>query len=262
MVKEFFQNNISNRPKLPDALKSEHLKKDAKPIIACIGTIKQFLETAGEKATTKIYLSPDDPEMQNIDYYGDPAKLAENQHKNAGYNSYVISAIDSLDKISKSYMNCTGLIVTGQDRKTGEDVSFLSHQDPKYFLKNRDSINQFSTDLSQRIKELKDRCIEGTIDAAVFGGNYFQSSSFLRQNPYAKKYIESVKLIAGEVTRILGFEPAVITGPKLTEGSDDIFYNNKERHLHIIRPEAGSPSSDSYAPGDIDNQKKKWYKDT
>ncbi len=113
-----------------------------------------------------------------------------------------MSPIDNLDKLSRSFYNCTGAVVTGKDKNTSENISFLSHQDPEYFLDEEKKF-RFARDLKRQIEELRRRSIEGSIDAVILGG---QSTG--------KEYVESIKLLGHEISDLLGFEPVVITGPK------------------------------------------------
>lgn len=232
-----------------------HLKDGVKAIIACVGTPDQFRENSGIETELKgvFRIVPKKSGASNIDYYGDPTKLTEQNFKNAGRYSYVISPADGFDKFSGEFANCTGLVVTGQDKSTGENISFLSHQDPGYFLAEKTNSNQFVEDLRQRLKELKERSVEGTIDAVIVGGNYFtESEGFL------KNYLESIKLLSEEISKILGFQPIVMTGPKTTSGRDHVFYDNKNRRLYIMRPNVGDDTTKSFSPSEIKDQEKKW----
>ena len=74
--------------------------------------------------------------------------------------------------------------------------------------------------------------------------------------------IEGSKLSDEEVKKIMGFEPVVITGPKLwgLDGKEDdtVFFQNEGRRLYIIRPHVGDNSTESFLPGELDEQKEKW----
>mgnify|MGYP001616859372 CR=1 FL=1 len=233
-------------------LKSEHLKEGVRPIMAGIGTRNQFMSHSGAEKIIFERADTDTSGMHNVDYYGNPEDLAEKKFKNAGKYSYVISPIDNSDKFSKSFLNCTGRVVTGQDKNTGEDISFLSHQDPAYFLRETNR-NVFLSDLRQRLNELKEKGAEGTVDAVIIGGNYLPNNA-----EFQKHYLESIKLLSEETLKILGFEPVVMTGPKTTPGADDVFYDNKNRRLYIMRPEVGKASTESFVQSKIEEQEKKW----
>jgi hypothetical protein len=188
-----------------------------------------------------------------VNYYANPRDLERENFKNHGRDSYVISPIDNLDKLSKSFFNCTGVVVAGYDKTTGENISFLSHEDPDYFLNRESNWNGFVSDLRERLAELKEKCAEGTIDAAIVGGNYFHGT--IRRDA---DYLESIRLLATETEKVLGFEPIVITGPKVARGSEDVFYENKTRRLYISRPEIGNGSSESFKPSELGDQERKW----
>ena len=233
----------------PDALKSEHLREGVSPIVACIGTSEQFENNPGieSEAFTKSSLS----NAHNVDYYKSPEQLKKQEFKNAGVDSYVISPVDNLDKFSEKFMDCTGVVIAGQDKETDESISFMSHQDPLYFLENSGK-EQFVKDLTERLNELKERSAARTIDAVVIGGNYIRNDDEFKTN-----YLKSIKLLSAKISEVLGFEPVIITGPKL-KGGEDIFYNNKNRKLFIKRPHVGDRTSESFLPRDIEKKKKEW----
>lgn len=161
-----------------------------------------------------------------------------------------------MDKFSESFKNCTGLVVAGVEKGTGKKISFLSHQDPQYFLTYSKDTDEFTNDLREQIKELKERCEDGTIDAVIVGGNYFSDRS-----RYQEDYLKSIALLSKEVKNVLGFEPVVITGPKTVKGQDDVFYDNDHRRLYIMRPKVAQEGTKSYLPNEIDNQERGWDKD-
>ncbi len=232
-----------------------HLKKGIAPIMACIGTPEQFKKSPGADREAFHDIDSNRPGIHNVDYYGNPDDLAKQQFKNAGNYSYVISAIDGSNKFSKSFLNCTGLIVTGKDKETGENISFLSHQDPYYFLDpgNEEKQKRFLNDLKERLKELKEMSVEGTIDAVIVGGNYIANDE-----RHKKNYLDSIKLLSKEVSEVLDFEPAAITGPKLNASRDNVFYDNENRRLYIMRPDVGQEATKGFAPNKIKEQEKKW----
>ena len=247
-----------------NTLKSEHLNSGVRPIIACIGTPEQFQAESGKERD--VFSRPEFSEdystrtNTNVNYFGNPDFLREQNFKTAGKESYFISPIDSSNKFSKSFRNCTGLVATGIDRKTGENISFLTHQDPKYFLRGAQTPDQgFIDDLRKQLQELKDRCLSGTIDAVIMGGDYFpESIHAFRQ----EEYIRSIEVVAKETQDLLGFEPVVMMGPKKGVGSidhkDDVFYDNNTRRLYIMREDAGKESLQSYLPSTIHEERKKW----
>jgi hypothetical protein len=245
-----------------DPLKSEHLKEGTSPIMVCVGTPEQFDENPGDEE--KFFLrEKSSHSIHNVDYFGDPSNLVEQGFKNAGRRSYVISPVDTLDKFSRTFKNCTGMIVTGQDKETGENISFMSHQYPGHFLLDDEAGGKFGSDLRERLRELKEKSVDGTIDAVIVGGNYLKKAYFKRigesdDAKFRHNYIDSIKLLSTEVQIVFGFEPVVITGPKMVGGADDIFYDNKHRRLYAMRPEVGKKSTKSFMPKDIETEAKKW----
>lgn len=235
----------------------EYLRADIKPIMACIGTRADFKDYPGPTTT---FEDPKHPKpvdnAHHVDYWGNPIELRAKGYKNQADYTYVISVIDNKDKFSNGFKNCTGLLVAGRDKKTNENISFLSHQDPQYFLLSDKEKQEFITDLKQRITEMKEKCADGTIDARIVGGNYYSNGNF------EENYLKSIELLSSETSKILGFEPIVSTGPKTHErgGQDDVFYDNENRRLYILRPEVGNATTEPFEPKNIENQKKKWPK--
>lgn len=233
-----------------EAIKSEHLKKGIRPILACVGAHYNPEENLINVITKSKETSSTD--WVDVDYYENPEKLKELKFKNDGNFSYVISPIDDNDKFSSTYRNCTGVIVTGKDKETGEDISFMSHQDPSYFI-GSDKKDNFSEDLVQRLNEIRERCDDGTIDAVVIGGNYIKENEVFQEN-----YVKSIGLLSEKIYQILGFVPAVVVGPKEAGGEDDVYYDNRERKVYIERPEVGIDSTTGFSPTELDKIKKKW----
>ncbi|MEK7179190.1 MAG: hypothetical protein AAB727_02965 [Patescibacteria group bacterium] len=242
-----------------DVLRSEHLKEGISPIVACVGTPEQFRDNPGDEQRVLIIGGIEEEKAPlNINYYGEQDALVKRGMKNAGKFSYVMSPIDAADKISRRFINCTGLVVAGKDKRTGENVSLVTHQDPHYFLVTESRKSIFVHDLEQKLREIKERCEEGTIDAVIVGGNS-DSGGY-----YKDSYVNSIKLLSEETQNVLGFEPVVMTGPKAVSpvldwaAQDDVFYDNAHRRLFIIRPKVGDASTESFVYSTLKEQKKKW----
>jgi hypothetical protein len=231
----------------PNPLKSEHLINRAKPIIACIGSFEDFITefTVLNKGT------------ENIDWNASKKESEEKGILSAGEYTYVISPLDEKDKRSYGLSNCTGVVVVGQDKKnTDKNLSFISHQ---YWSKLAKLgpvplLPSFLADLNTRLSEVKERCVSGTIDAVIVGGTYFTDSV------YKKNYEDAIDVLSQNIKNAFGFEPVVITGPKINdeEKEEDILLDTKNRQLYIERPEVGDTSSESYLPSDFEEQEKKW----
>lgn len=262
--KEIFSSQepekITNPVESKNPLKSEHLKEGVNPIIASVATPEQVKKYPG--AEREIYTNirldesktnSDQLKTRNVNYYDDPTDLIIQNFKNRREWTYVISPIDKLDKFSMSFVNCTGLIATGREKETGENISFLSHEDPDHFLSRKERKIKFQNDLKERLEELKEKSTEGTVDVVIIGGNYFKN-----KRDYKNKYIDSITLLSEKVSKIFGFEPVVMTGPKTVGGMDNVYYDNEHRRLYIVRPEVGNGTTENFLSSDIKDQEKKW----
>lgn len=250
--------------------KFEYLRSDIKPIMACVGKPADFKDYPGPTVVFNKnnpyninldFSKSNSTNAQHVDYFGDPKKMSEEGSRNQGEYSYVISRINNQDKFSNKFKNCTGLLVAGKDKNTGENISFLSHEDPDYFLSSEESRQKFMSDLKKRLEEIKERSADRTIDARIVGGNYFTDKgdwSRDKIDKFAKHYLESIELLAAETSGVLGFEPIVVMGPKTKSGQDDVFYDNENRRLYIVRTVADAAISESFVPKEIKDQEKKW----
>jgi hypothetical protein len=177
--------------------------------------------------------------------------------------NYVISPIDTSNKFSSKYFSCTGIVLVAKDKETGENISFMSHQDPKYFLNHKSGEDVlFLKDLNKALSEIKERGLEGTFEGVIYGGKY----SFLPPeqalkapiNLYVDTYLEAIELLSKQITDQLGFEPKVAIGPKTQPSHDTVFYDNKNRILHIARSKITDDSMEGFCPSDIQNEQTKW----
>lgn len=215
--------------------KEHHLKFGEKQIIACL--INGDTENPNQKRDMVKSLSLEGDQIQNVNFNGVYDDL-----KKDGYitgktdHSYVISPVSESNKFSEGYVNCTGIVVSGKDKITGKYISFLTHQNPRYFLSALK--DEFVSDLQNRIREIKERCEDGTIDALVFGGMYDDLDP---NGLISEKYDESIELIIGEVKKSLGFVPQILNGPKIDNlfggiGKDNFYFDNEKRKAYFIRP--------------------------
>ena len=206
----------------PNTLKSEHLNEGIQPIMTCVG-IRQR-ENYENLHLLRMDIGDRSTRGYKVNFFASEKTLEEKGFKSAGKKTYVISPIDSLNKYSEKIYDCTGLVVIGHDRRTGRDVSFLSHQDPGMFLAKKRS--QFILDIEDRLGEIMEYCEPGTIDAVVVGGN----------KTIKGEYEESIELLTEEVEKTLGFKPVVIAGPKLGVNHDTVLFDTDKRRLYFFRP--------------------------
>jgi hypothetical protein len=195
----------------------------------------------------------------NLDYWGHPKILRRKKFLTGGAKSYVMSPVDGKNKISMEHVTCTGIIVTGIDKDTGENISFASHQDPEWVL--CELKDKFTDDLRKNLAEIKSRCLPNTIDAVVIGGTHRKYQPGYEKTvaghqaiiDYQKNYLDAIKLLEEETKEILGFKPTLVNGPK-THGSDDYLYETKERRLYFIRTYL-NPAVGDFPASDIDKVK-------
>ena len=68
---------------------------------------------------------------------------------------YMMSNVSEDDKYSEKYVNCTWIIMAWTDKISWRNISFMTHQDPVYFLSHKE---EFETDLTEKMIEIKRRC--------------------------------------------------------------------------------------------------------
>ena len=235
-----------------------HLKEGAHPIIASLISskdkdfkkIKQFLYENFEA-----YYDSD--QILDVELESDLSKSKRNNFLSAGPGTYVISSIDSAKKYSRNFIMCTGLLVIGVDKHTGQKISFLSHQFPTYFLYNTTNKNKFASDLRARLEEMKSRCVSGTIDAVVIGGRYLENAGDDAGANVVEDYPASLEVLGEEVKNVFGFEPAVVNGPKTIRNTfDNVYYDTENNRLYLVRPEVKNRKS--FVVSDIEKHKDGW----
>jgi len=247
------KNERVNTPTSAELSTSAHLEKGIKPIIVCIGTPEDF-ETKKDSPKKTIHILGLD-NVQNIDWVSGSYEFQIEKPLTAGPKTYIISPIDDFNKYSKSFTRCVGLVITGVDKETGKNISFLLHSDPVSFLFSEK--NNFTTDLNKQLVKIKERCKPGTIDAVIIGGRYFGDDE-LDNYQVSQLYPDAINLLGTETKQVLGFEPIVINGPKNSrEKWDEIYYDNNHRKLYFIRPKVNKSTS-SFSSSDVSNQESKW----
>ncbi len=211
----------------PNALKREHLKEEFSPILVSVGEIKQHFSDYESLFPLYRLLKY----ATDIKYGETTKSLDEKGFKHDGENTYIISTIDGRDKKSEGFKTCTGCIVVGVDKNTGKNISFLSHQDPFHFTEEGKSA--FMKDFSESLSEIKNRSVEGSVDAIVVGGNAL-GLSYKGKN-YEDYYKDSIEIISTLIEKELGFLPVVTTEAKKYPGSDTILFDTEHRRAYLLR---------------------------
>lgn len=219
---------MSEKLHTSDKKETSHLIEGVKPIMVCIGSYPDFDDSGGtDEMGARLYRSSKG--LHNVNYFSNVSDLNRNNFLNSGEKTYVISILDGFNKVSEGFCDCTGLVVVGLDKETGENISFLTHQDPTKFLE--DKKDDFLSHLRQRLIEVKNKCKPGTIDAVIVGGNFVGGR---------RVYLDSIELLSTEARSALGFKPVVINGPKKESGWDNVYFDNKNRRLYFFRPKVNS----------------------
>lgn len=215
-----------------------HLIDPAYRIMACIGNKRDY----GEQFDSN-FLKPRNSEygITNVDW-----ECPENsgaKAKTQGRSTYVISSIDSTLKFSEEFLRCSGIVAVGKERGTDQNISFLTHQDPKKIL--NDYKQYFINDLNDSLDELINRSEAGTVDVVVFGGKiYINDAGQLENKIENDNYNETVKLLSDTIYNKTGFVPVFIAGPKYNNSnslkydpdSDRVYFHTFTRRLYFVRP--------------------------
>lgn len=203
-----------------------HLIEGVEPITACLMSV--------EDCPDPEFLSET---FDDVDLYEDSKIARKKGIVKEGDMSYAISPIDSGGKFSQEYRNCLGAVVVGVDKDSGKNISFMSHQNPSFFL--HEGIDKFKKDFTLRLRELRAQCKEGTIDAVIFGGQFFKVHGYDDNHEIQKffkdEYASYLKLLSDLINLEMGFMPEVIGGPKVFDGSDAVVFDNNSRRLFIRR---------------------------
>jgi len=229
----------------PNVLKSEHLAEEYRPIIASIGN--------REEHGKNDFFDNVEAFGENVNYRGHPDLLNMRGFKadnfDANMPSYIISPVNEKDKFTKELLDCTSVIAVGRDVSSGKDISVLTHQDPKIFLKEQKEA--FTKDLEERLRDLRQKCHEGSVDIVIAGGK------LMRDRP--DDYKDSLEKLDDIVESVFGFEPLVICGPKYPEADeDDIYFDTQNRRLYIVRPKDSKFSNEPFPSGKAGEMQKKW----
>jgi hypothetical protein len=276
-----FHKSESPNKKTPNTLKSEHLNEGVKPVIG--GIYDRIEMTDKDRDFFKDFKN----NAEFIDFKIKPEQAIKNKLYNKGMKTYVISQINKENKYSKEYFDCTAVYATGIDIDTGENISFLSHQNPEQFLKNNNISVSLKEDLNKSLNELIRRSKPGSIDAVVLGGNKDNQNSnsisdadmnkmnpqqimdYMDQqntNPF-DKYRKSINYLSKIIFEKLNFYPTVISGPNSNikvndfthDNALDLYCDTKDRRVYQIRPENESINNESFSGEEI-NKKINDYK--
>lgn len=206
-----------------------HLKEGVSPITSCIGTTPDHLPGKFDPTDEDFVILGEGRPVVDVNIFSGQETLDRQKMKNAGEGTYVISPIDGTNKSSRGYYDCTGVIAAGIDKTTGGNISFVTHQDPERFLKDKSSV--FFDDLERTLQELKDRSQEQTVDVVIIGGQTMNKVD-------KEMYETAITLLKQSVNDTLGFKPEIVAGPKSKPDetlSDIVFFDTHSRRLYFFR---------------------------
>ena len=191
-----------------------------------------------------------DEELVWVDWHGGDLEALERQgFKHTGPDSYLICPLTEANIFSDKYINCTGVLALGTDKVTGNEIAFLSHQDPKVFKSDNEIMKEkFAIDLKESFAEIRRRSKEGTLDILVLGGNYD------RTNPVSvisRDYIDSIQSLGNLIQEELGVNPTVLTGPNIHIGSGTDVTVETQTHKVFIERSEQPPEVDAPYKADV-----------
>lgn len=248
-------------------LKNEHLKEGIKHIIGGIYDKNNIDEE------TQYFLNNFKKDAEFVNFNFKDKDIKENKMYNSGDLTYVISLCDEKNKYSLSYLDCTGVVAVGIDKETGKNISFLSHQNPDFFINNKEIRLNFKQDLEKDIDNLKSRCISGSIDIVVFGGKKedvsgnvpdedfrrgIDNEDIFLKNPF-DEYTKSIKYLNHIIKEKVGFSPVVMSGPNdnfnTNNHSLNVYFDNENRRLYMLRPkQENSDKNEAFEASNVEEQ--------
>lgn len=112
---------------------TQHLEQGVKPITICMTNQETHFDNRSNiESEHDVYLADLITESETVNFK-DPFADGEN-NLSAGPYTYVISELSETPKKSLGYLNCTGVVATGISKESGNNISFISHQEPSRIL--------------------------------------------------------------------------------------------------------------------------------
>ena len=256
-----------------NTLKNEHLKDGIPPIVGCTYDRKNI------DKESQYYLDDFKRSAEFVNFLSKKEEILKNNFKNSGEETYVISDISEKNKYSVDYYNCTGVVAVGIEKKTGQNVSFLSHQSPSFFVENKEERLKFKKDLIENIKKIKEQCVSGTVDIVIFGGQKEEVSVKVPDDNENKDFVfgrddqdlselikkefdvykDSIRYLSFFISSEMGFLPVIISGPNENFEEEyhalGIYFDNKNRRLYLVRPKEDSENNESFLSGNLEVEK-------
>ena len=259
-------DEIPKKQEVPNTLKSEHLKDGFLPIIGGI------YDRNNLDQKTEYFLDDFRKKAEFVNFSYRKRDIQDNKMYNSGDSTYVISLCNEKNKYSLAYLDCTGVVAVGVDKSTKKNISFMSHQNPDSFIEDEEVRLNFKRDLNKDLDDLITRCIPGSVDVVVFGGNKEDLKDKMpddnfrmgidNMNDFFKgpfdTYVKSVKFLNFIVKQKTGFSPVVLSGPndnfKTNNHSLSVYFDNENRRLYMIRPkQEESEKNESFVASKVED---------
>ena len=168
-------------------------------------------------------------EFNYIDYYKNNKYVAKNNLESSANNSFVISKLDSSNKYSKWYVNCTWIVAIGESKETLENISFLTHQNNIWFIRDKQKKDLlFKEKLIKSLEELIEKSNEWSIDIVIL---------WWRNDENFEEYIETIEFLDKIIFQIMWFSPSVVWWPSidLKAWNKDVIVNTKGRNTYLFK---------------------------
>ncbi len=222
-----------------DTLRWAHLTNRKDMILTCVhndSNIDSWLEKYRAKmADDFLYYMP---ELPNHTLSRDTSifKTVLKEHDYCA----VISHINIKNKFSKWYYDCTGIVAIGRDKETGENISFLTHQNPMY-LEGGAPKESFSHAVTTALEALREKSVQWSIDIVILWGLGYLTSSEdknLAERNF-RRYTKVIEWLNDIIFNVMKFYPVAVCSPLVfpsNNGSKDIFIDTQKRQIHFWKP--------------------------
>ena len=231
-------------------LHGEHLREDVRPLMASIVDLQDVDDFTQEQ------MSEIEQDGTNVEY----AEYNSNHKSNnmvylgkALDNVAVISDIDEKNKFSTGFYNCTGVAGVGVDAVTGKELSFLTHQDPGYFLKGDFNKANFISGVADKLEELRQKSIPGSVDIVLFGGRSVEDGV-----EESAEYHDSIELVAQEIEKTFGFQPVVFQPKSIIYGVTNVYLDTAKRHMYLLQIEDEERDGTAFNAQDLSKREEEW----
>jgi len=214
-----------------------HLKKPEYAIIACVNDSKN------EKKIKQKF--EQDPRALHLEYGGDEKKL-QKEGVIFEKEDWYISPIDDRKKYSRSYHACTGIAIVGKEKKTGKNISLMTHE--------AGYDKDFWRILKTKLIDFRNRAEAGTIDAILFGGSVDaieNEDNLVVLNDSYESYKKEMKDLSKNVSELMGFDPTIITKENnagLLMLSQSFYLDTQKRNFYIFKPLADTVNKNTHIP--------------